>query len=98
MLNDRVALLNHACRLRWPGRHLRGLADFTGRPKGTVAAWLSGRRNVPMEVSLWLADYLRQHGGDCISLGISLNQACQTQIASKQTRTSIRKSRHREGN
>jgi hypothetical protein len=72
MSNDRAALLSRACRLRWPGRRLRGLADMLGRPKSTVAEWLSGRRNMPPELIAIVAADFRQYGGRCIELGAEL--------------------------
>jgi hypothetical protein len=70
MSNNRATLLiKRACRLRWPNRHVAGLADLTRRPKATAASWISGRRQMPAGELQLLADVFRDDGH--LMLGIA---------------------------
>ena len=55
-------LLRQACRVRWPGRHVAGLAQLMKRPKATVSSWLSGRRRMPAQAMELFAEVLRREG------------------------------------
>jgi len=60
-VHPNTLLLREACRARWPGRHVAGLAQRLPQvKKPTVAAWLSGRCQPPMEAMYLLAGVLRQ--------------------------------------
>ncbi len=47
LMSADLETLQRACRLRWPKRHIAGLAGALGRPRSTAAAWLAGRRRIP---------------------------------------------------
>jgi hypothetical protein len=55
-------LLMRLCELRWPSRHVAGLARLLTRPKSTAAAWLSGRRHMQADTMALLADVIRDDG------------------------------------
>jgi hypothetical protein len=68
-------LLNQACRVRWPGRHIAELARLTGRSKGAAASWLSGRRRMPAAAMNALAKSLRDAGNELRGLADALARA-----------------------
>jgi hypothetical protein len=70
MSGDRdTVLLRRACRMRWPGRHVAGLAQLTRRSKATAASWLSGRRGMPVKTMDVLARVLCDDGSCLIDIG-----------------------------
>ena len=58
--HDIARLLSEACRARWPGRHIAGLAVKLDCSKSAVTHWLSGRRRMPAEKMTEFAESLRQ--------------------------------------
>jgi len=60
--------LSAACRNLWPGRHAAELAAFTGRPKATCRAWLSGRRRPPVSVLRAVASALHSRAQEALSI------------------------------
>jgi len=68
MSRDHDALLQ-AARIRWPGRHIAGLAACVGGPTATIAGWLSGRRNPPAWALERLAKHLKGDGQVLCGLG-----------------------------
>ena len=61
-----------ACRNLWPGRHAAELAAFTGRPKATCRAWLSGRRRPPVSVLRAVGGALHSRAQEALSIGAFL--------------------------
>ena len=96
MLADRMTLLDRAARYRWPGRHLRGLATMLMRPKGTVAAWLSGRRNMPPEIMAIIAADFRSFGSQCVQVGWEMQHSIDDTIVVKKEKSHDRYERRRD--
>lgn len=73
MFGDTATLLiKRACQLRWPGRHVAGLAQLTRRPKGTANSWISGRRQMPAGDIQLLADAFRHDGQKMLGMADEL--------------------------
>jgi len=73
-------LIKQACRLRWPERHVVGLAKLTRRSKSTAASWLSGRRRMPASDLQLLAEVLRRDGRAIMGVADELSRAADLKL------------------
>jgi hypothetical protein len=74
-------LIKQACHLRWPERHVAGLAKLTRRSKSAAASWLSGRHQMPVSDLELLAEVLRMDGQAIIGAATELSRAADTKRA-----------------
>ena len=79
--DQHTLLIRQACRMRWPGRHVAGLAQLLRRPKPTVASWLAGRRQMPASEMLALAEVLRTDGQFLIGIASNVLHAAEIKQA-----------------
>lgn len=74
-------LIRQACCLRWPRRHVAGLAQLLRRPKPTAASWLAGRRQMPVPEIQALAEVLRADGQLLIGIASNMLHAAEIKQA-----------------
>jgi hypothetical protein len=64
---DAVGALRHACRCRWPGRHIAGLAWLLQCSKSSAAKYLAGQRRMQPWALERLAKTLRCEGYEILT-------------------------------
>jgi len=64
---DAVGALRHACRCRWPGRHIAGLAWLLRCSKSSAAKYLAGQRRMQPRALEQLSETLRHDGCEILT-------------------------------
>jgi hypothetical protein len=64
---DAVGALRHACRCRWPGRHIAGLAWLLRCSKSSAAKYLAGQRRMQPRALEQLSETLRHDGFELLT-------------------------------
>lgn len=67
-----VGALRDACRSRWPGRHIAGLAGLLGCSKSSAAKYLAGDRRMQAAALDQLAEALRRDGCEIVNAADSV--------------------------
>src|SRR6516165_8783150 len=62
-----VDALRHACRCRWPGRHIAGLAWLLRCSKSSAAKYLAGQRRMQPRALEQFSETLRRDGCEILT-------------------------------
>src|SRR5215470_14326257 len=71
-MSNAVGTLCHACRCRWPGRHIAGLAWLLRCSKSSAAKYLAGQRRMQPWALERLSETLRRDGCEILTASNSV--------------------------